>query len=63
VVSGSATRPVVTREPLTTAAGPHRFLVRAPNDTRVSAIRVRATDPRATVCVVLAALVVPQENS
>jgi hypothetical protein len=62
VVSQSATRSVVTREPLTTAAGPHRFLVRVPYDTRVSAIRVSATEPQATVCVVLAALVVPQER-
>jgi hypothetical protein len=62
VVSDSATRSVVTRVPLTTAAGPHRFLVRVPYDTRVSAIRVRAADPRATVCVVLAALVVPEES-
>jgi hypothetical protein len=62
VVSDSATRSVVSREPLTTAAGPHRFLVRVPYDTRVSAISVRATEPDATVCVVLAALVVPQES-
>ena len=62
VLSDSATRSVVTREPLATAPGPHRFLVRVPYDTRVSAIRVRATDPQATICVVLAALVVPEEN-
>jgi hypothetical protein len=62
VVSDSATRSVVTRKPLATTAGPHRFLARVPYDTRVSAIRVRATDPLATVCVVLAALVVPEEN-
>lgn len=62
VVSASATRSVVTREPLTTPAGPHRFLVRVPYDTRVSAIRVRAAEPDATVCVVLAAVVVPQES-
>jgi hypothetical protein len=62
VVNGSATRSVVSRQPLTTAAGPHRFLVRVPYDTRVSAIRVRATDPQATVCVVLAALVVPESS-
>jgi multisubunit Na+/H+ antiporter MnhC subunit len=61
VLSDSAERSVVTRSPLTTAAGPHRFLARVPFDTRVTAIRVRATDPRATVCVVLAALVSPED--
>jgi hypothetical protein len=62
VVSDSSSRSVVTRAPLATAAGPHRFLVRVPYGTRVSAIRVRATDPEATVCVVLAALVVPADR-
>jgi hypothetical protein len=61
VLSDSAERSVVTRSPLTTAVGPHRVLARVPYDTRVTAIRVRATDPQATVCVVLAALVTPED--
>ena len=63
VVDNSSRRRVLTRSTLTTGAGPHRVLARVPYDTRVSAIRVRATDPLATICVVLAALVVPQERS
>jgi hypothetical protein len=55
-------RSVVTRAPLRITAGPHRLLLRVPYGSRVSAIRIRTERPPAQVCVVRAALVVPEER-